>query len=82
MLLFALLPASWRPYAKAVVAALGSVLQVAAVTIPGAPDWLAVAVAFMTALGVLAQPNADANGNGIPDHLEDAVDAPVGRHAA
>ena len=82
MILFALLPASWRPYAKAVVAALGTVLQVAAVTIPGVPAWVSIAVAFMTALGVLSQPNEDANGNGIPDYLEADADAPTGRHAA
>lgn len=83
MILFALIPAAWRPYAKAVVATLGLLLQTAVATIPGLPDWVAVAVAFLTALGVYAQPQADANGNGIPDDLEALVaEAPKGRHAA
>lgn len=80
MILFALIPAAWRPYAKAVVASLGLVLSALAVALPETPEWLPVAVAFLTALGVYAQPNADADGDGIPDDLEEAEDGP--RHRA
>lgn len=83
MILFALLPASARPYAKAIVAAIGLVLSTAAAVIPGCPSWVTVVVAFLTALGVYAQPNADANGNGIPDDLEAVLgDGTPGKHAA
>lgn len=71
MILFALLPASAQPYAKAVVAALGLILQAAIATIPGIPDGFAVAAAFLTALGVLAQPNAEVE-----------IDRTPGRHEA
>lgn len=60
MILFALLPEAWQPYAKSVVAAIGLILSAVAVAIPNAPDWVSVAIAFLTALGVYAQPNAEA----------------------
>lgn len=57
MVLFALIPASWRPYAKTVVASIGLVLAALAVALPVVPDWVPVATAFLTALGVYGQPN-------------------------
>ena len=67
MILFSLIPESWRPYAKTVVASIGLILSAIVVAVPSVPDWAPVALAFLTALGVYAQPNADANGNGIAD---------------
>ncbi|WP_454051458.1 DUF7439 family protein [Cellulomonas sp. Marseille-Q8402] len=60
MTLYALLPAAWRPYAKTVVAALGTVLSVLAVTLTAVPPWVAVATNLLTALGVWGVPNRDA----------------------
>jgi len=73
MILFSLIPESWRPYAKTVVASIGLVLSAIVVAVPSAPDWAPVALAFLTALGVYAQPNADANSNGIPEVDEAAI---------
>ena len=57
-LLLPILPASWRPYAKAILAALGAVVAALILALPAVPDWLTVASSILTALGVYAQPNA------------------------
>lgn len=62
MILFDLLPEKARPYAKSLVAALGLVLSAVAVAIPQAPEWVPVALAFLTALGVYQVPNAPQGG--------------------
>lgn len=58
--LIALLPVAWRPYAKSVAAALGTIVSVLAVVMPAAdaPRWVAVVISAATALGVYAVPNA------------------------
>lgn len=57
--IIALLPAAWRPYAKSVAAALGTLVSVLAVVMPAAdaPRWVAVVISAATALGVYAVPN-------------------------
>ena len=60
-LLLPLLPVSWRPYAKAILAALGAALYTAVALIPDLPSWVGIAVGIATALGVYAQPNATAD---------------------
>ncbi|QZN86600.1 hypothetical protein [Cellulomonas sp. C5510] len=57
MTLYALLPPSWRPYAKTVVAVVGTVLSVLAVGLPAVPPWVVVATNVLTALGVWGVPN-------------------------
>ncbi|QTE30814.1 DUF7439 family protein [Pengzhenrongella sicca] len=55
--LLALLPAAWRPYAKAVVAAVGTVLATISVVVPTVPSWVTAVVSALTTLGVFAQTN-------------------------
>ena len=59
----ALLPDSWKPYAKAVVAFAGAFLVLAAQLLPLLPDGAATVVtsvvAVLTALGVERTPNVD-----------------------
>lgn len=70
------------PYAKAITAALvaaltclGTALTDGTVT---ASDWVAVALALLTALyAVWAVPNADPTG----EHQDESVQPPEGRHA-
>lgn len=52
-----LLPPAARPYAKAVIALIGTVVAVLAVTTGN--EVLGVIVQVLTALGVYAQPNVD-----------------------
>ena len=59
-MLLPLLPAKARPYAKAWLAALGTILSVASILIPADPKWVTVGISALTALGVYAQPNATA----------------------
>ena len=54
--LVALLPAIWQPKAKAIVAALGTVLTVVVASVPELPKWASVVVAVLTALGIYAVP--------------------------
>ena len=56
-LLLPLLPAKVRPYAKAVLAALGTVLTAVALVVPNDPAWVTVVLSALTALGVYVQPN-------------------------
>jgi hypothetical protein len=58
MILYSLLPPSWRPYAKTAVAAVGTVLSALALTLPAVPAWVPVATNVLTALGVWGVPNA------------------------
>lgn len=51
------LPESWRPYAKAIVAVVGAALVAITLAIPDAPDWVAATLSFLTALGVYGQKN-------------------------
>lgn len=53
-----LLPASARPYAKAVLALLGVVVSVLAATLTDVA-WLPVVVQVLAAVGVYAVPNAE-----------------------
>ncbi|QDP44232.1 hypothetical protein KGG70_gp52 [Streptomyces phage Celia] len=57
-LLLPLLPAKLQPYAKFVVALVGAVATVVAATYGDNPT-VASVISVLTALGVLAQPNAD-----------------------
>jgi hypothetical protein len=52
-----LLPVSWQPRAKGIVAAAGSAVGLATLVVNGTPDWLTKAVLVATALGVYAAPN-------------------------
>ena len=54
--LVTLLPASWRPKVKAIVAAIGTILTVVVVAVPVLPKWASVVVAALTALGIYATP--------------------------
>jgi hypothetical protein len=49
---YTLLPAAWRPYAKTVVAVLGTVLSVLALSLPQVPAWVPITLNVLTALGV------------------------------
>lgn len=52
-----LLPKAWQPYAKSVVASLGTIISLLVVVLPDAPKWLSIVVAAATALGVYGVPN-------------------------
>jgi hypothetical protein len=54
--LVSVLPASWQPRAKGIVAALGTVLGLASLVVDGAPSWLTKAILVTTALGVYYTP--------------------------
>ena len=60
-LLLPLLPAKVRPYAKTVLAALGTILTAVAVLVPEVPTWVTLVLSALTALGVYVQPNAAAS---------------------
>lgn len=56
-----LLPKPWQPYAKSVVAALGTVVMVLVMVFPdNAPRWVSVVIAVATTLGVYGVPNKPA----------------------
>jgi len=59
-LIVPLLPAGARPYAKAILAAVGIVVSVLSVTLTDVP-WLPIVVQVLTALGVFAVPNTATN---------------------
>ena len=52
-----LLPLAWQDKAKAIVAALGTVVAVVVVAIPNMPSWASAVVAALTTLGVYQTPN-------------------------
>lgn len=57
-----MIPDAWKPYAKAIVAAVGAILAALVGVIPAdwsttAETWLRVAITVLTALGVYAVPN-------------------------
>jgi hypothetical protein len=56
MNILSLLPAKARPYAKTVIATLGTILATVSLSVD-LPDWVAVVLSVLTALGVYAQPN-------------------------
>ena len=64
-----MLPASWRRYAKGVVAIVGFALTVVATLVTDNQAVNAV-IAAATAAGVLAFPNLDSDGDGTPDWAE------------
>ena len=66
-LLLPLLPESWRPYAKSVLAALGAVAVALTASLPAVPSWWPIVISVLTALGVYAQPNAPQDQPG--DHV-------------
>lgn len=57
--LVTLLPRSWQSKAKAIAAAIGTILVVLATSLPDIPEWLDIAIAIATTLGVYATPNLD-----------------------
>jgi hypothetical protein len=52
-----LMPAAWRPYAKAIVAVVGLILGALMLTLPVVPVWLPVVVNTGVLLGVWGVPN-------------------------
>ncbi|WMI33350.1 hypothetical protein SEA_PROVOLONE_29 [Streptomyces phage Provolone] len=65
-LLLPLLPAKARPYAKAVLALLGTVASVA-VLVAADNQYVAAGVQILTALGVYAQPNGSTGEEEFPE---------------
>ncbi|WLW38505.1 hypothetical protein [Streptomyces phage Vanseggelen] len=65
-LLLPLLPAKARPYAKAILALLGTVASVA-VLVAGDNQYVAAGVQILTALGVYAQPNGSTGEEEFPE---------------
>ena len=51
-----LLPVSWQPRAKAIVAAILSALTILSLTVVAVPTWVTVALAVLTAAGVHEAP--------------------------
>jgi len=65
-LLLSVLPESWRPYAKTWLAVIGAVAVTLTIVLPEVPSWWTIVVSVLTALGVYAQPNAEADpGNAV-----------------
>ena len=56
--LFGLLPATWQPYAKFVVAMLGVIVTSAIATFDSVPAFVVYISTVLTALGVYGIPNA------------------------
>jgi len=54
--LVSLLPVAWQPKAKAIVAALGTILTVIVTVTPVLPDWAPAVLTALTTLGVYATP--------------------------
>ncbi|WJN63438.1 hypothetical protein [Streptomyces phage phiScoe56] len=65
-LLLPLLPAKARPYAKAILALLGTVASVA-VLVAADNQYVAAGVQILTALGVYAQPNGSTGEEEFPE---------------
>ena len=57
-LILPLLPVAWQPYAKSILAFIGTLLTFVALVIPNVPTWVTLALSALTALGVYTQPNA------------------------
>lgn len=51
-----LLPLSWQPKVKGIIAALGVIAAVIVAMVPSLPDWVAVVVAALTWAGVYGLP--------------------------
>lgn len=64
-----LLPEKWMPYAKSWTALIGVVLVTIATAWTGAPVWLPIAAAVVTAVGVYLTPNREAQSEQHDDNL-------------